>query len=102
MPQKGTPITFGAPSNVETRIFCPSTLLGAPSSHGHEEHAAFYFEDLPQLHYMEQMMTQTGSHWLTAVTSSPINGPASEVELQNEINVLIITKRRCDYGFIYF
>ena len=29
-------------------------------------------------------MTQTGSQWLTAVTSSPITGPVSEVELQNE------------------
>ena len=54
------------------------------SSHGHEEHAAFYFEALPQLHYMEQMMTQTGSQWLTAVTSSPITGHVSEIELQNE------------------
>ena len=29
-------------------------------------------------------MTQTGSQWLTAVASSPITGPVSEVELQNE------------------
>ena len=29
-------------------------------------------------------MTQTGSQWLTAVTSSPITGHVSEVELQNE------------------
>ena len=56
------------------------------SSHVHEKHAAFNFESLPvpQLHYMEQMMTQTGSPWLTAVTSSPITGPVSEAELQNE------------------
>ena len=44
----------------------------------------FYFEALPQLHYMEQMLTQAGSQWLTAVTSSPITGHVSEVELQNE------------------
>ena len=30
-------------------------------------------------------MTQTGSQWLTAVvTSSPITGPVSEVQLRNE------------------
>ena len=29
-------------------------------------------------------MTQTCSQWLTAVTSSPITGHVSEVELQNE------------------
>ena len=33
---------------------------------------------------MEQMMTQTGSQWSTAVTSSPITGPVSGVELQSE------------------
>ena len=44
----------------------------------------FYFEALPHLHYMERMITQTGSQLLTAVTSSPITGPVSEVELQSE------------------
>ena len=33
------------------------------SSRGHDEHAAFCFEAVPQLYYMEQVMTQTGSQW---------------------------------------
>ena len=44
----------------------------------------FLFDAIPQLHYIEQMMTQTGSQRLTAMTSSSITGPVSEVELQNE------------------
>ena len=71
---------------VKTKIL-GSTLLGAPKCSIMKVNTLSICSIIkapPQLHYMEQMMTQTCSQWLTAVTSSPITGHVSEVELQNE------------------